>query len=283
PVLETILITGGTGTTGRHISSQLADRGLRYRVATRHPKAAHDIRFDWRDETSWSSALEGVSSIYLVAPSGVADPLPTMIPFMELAIRKGVKRFVLLSASSLEAGGPMMGAVHAWLRDHAPQWVVLRPTWFMQNFSEGQLLAPIRDQGAIHTATGAGRVGFIDAEDIAAVAIEALSQREFASSDLILTGPDTLSYGDVANTLSEVTENPVTHYNLSEAELAARHIAAGLPKAYATTLAAMDTNIAHGSEDRVTENVMRVTGRQPSSLAEFAARNKAAWRAQVVA
>ncbi|MEO1399406.1 MAG: NAD-dependent epimerase/dehydratase family protein, partial [Pseudomonadota bacterium] len=86
-MLETILITGGTGTTGRRISSQLADRGVRYRVGTRRPNATHDIRFDWSDETSWSAALESVSSIYLVAPSGVADPLPTMILFMELAIR----------------------------------------------------------------------------------------------------------------------------------------------------------------------------------------------------
>ncbi|MEM8973662.1 MAG: ergot alkaloid biosynthesis protein [Pseudomonadota bacterium] len=280
---NTILVTGGTGTTGRRISAQLAARHLIHRVATRHPKAAHDVRFDWSDESSWPAALESVSSIYLVAPSGVAEPLPAMIPFMHLAITEGVKRFVLLSASSLEAGGPMMGAVHAWLRDHAPEWIVLRPTWFMQNFSEGQLLAQIRDQGSIYTATSSGRIGFIDAEDIAAVAVEALSQKEFASGDLILTGPATLSYSDVANVLSEVTENPVAHHNLSEADLSARHMAAGLPEAYATTLAAMDTNIANGSEDRVTENVWRVTGRWPSSLAEFAARSKAAWHVRVEA
>ena len=280
---NTILITGGTGTTGRRISAQLAARRLDHRVATRRPKAAHDVRFDWNDGASWSAALESVSSIYLVAPSGVAEPLPAMIPFMELAIRAGVKRFVLLSASSLEAGGPMMGAVHAWLRDHAPEWVVLRPTWFMQNLSEGQLLAPIRDQSAIYTATGVGRVGFIDAKDIAAVAVEALSQSAFASSDLILTGPAALSYDDVAKTLTDVTKNPVVHHSLSEAELSERHMAAGLPKAYATTLAAMDTSIAQGSEDRVTENVFRVTGHRPSSLEEFAVRHKAAWRSQVEA
>lgn len=282
-MLSAILVTGGTGTTGRPISAQLAARRLDHRVATRRPKAAHDIRFDWNDETSWAAALESVSSIYLVAPSGVAEPLPAMIPFMELAIRTGVKRFVLLSASSLEAGGPMMGAVHAWLRDHAPEWVVLRPTWFMQNFSEGQLLAPIPDHGAIHTATGRGRVGFIDAEDIAAVAVEALSKVAFPSGDLILTGPAALSYDDVARTLTDIAKNPITHHNLSEAELSERHVAAGLPNVYATTLAAMDTSIAQGSEDRVTENVFIVTGRRPSSLAEFAARHKAVWRAHVEA
>ncbi len=278
---DIILVTGGTGTTGRRVSAQLAARGLHYRTATRNPKAEHDIRFDWTDEASWAAALEGVASLYLVAPSGVSEPLPVMIPFMELAIRTGVKRFVLLSASSLEAGGPMMGAVHAWLRDHAPEWVVLRPTWFMQNFSEGQLLAPIREEGAIYTATESGRVGFIDAEDIAAVAVEALSQPEFASGDLILTGPAALSYDDVANTLSDILGKPVTHHHLSEADLAARHMAAGLPGAYATTLAAMDRKIAAGSEDRVTDAVLRIAGRPGRALSDFVTDNRPVWRASL--
>lgn len=278
---DIVLVTGGTGTTGRRIAAQLAARGVRHQIATRTPKATQDIRFDWGDATSWPTALEGVASIYLVAPSGVADPLPVMIPFMEMAIRKGVKRFVLLSASSLDADGPMMGAVHAWLRDHAPEWVVLRPTWFMQNFSEGQLLAPIRDHGAIYTATNSGRVGFIDAEDIAAVAVEALIRQDFVSADLILTGPAPLSYDEVARTLREILETPVTHHHLSAADLAARHMASGLPEAYAATLAAMDTDIAAGSEDRVTDTVRHVAGRSPRSLADFVKKNRDVWRINV--
>ncbi|WP_299737110.1 ergot alkaloid biosynthesis protein [uncultured Roseobacter sp.] len=280
---DLILITGGTGTTGRRISKQLAARGLRHRVATRTPVASHDIRFDWDDQGTWPTVLKGVASIYLVAPSGVAEPLQTMVPFMKMAIQGGVKRFVLLSASSLDAGGPMMGAVHAWLRDYAPEWMVLRPTWFMQNFSEGQLLAPIRDHGTIATATQNGRVGFVDAEDIAAVAVEALSRSQFASGDLILTGPAALSYDDVAKTLGEVLGRPVRHHHLSETELVARHMAAGLPKAYATTLAAMDTGIAAGSEDRVTDAVRRVTGRPPRSLSDFATASCAVWRKKITA
>ena len=276
---DTILVTGGTGTTGRRIAAQLAARGLRYRAATRSPKAETHIRFDWAYETTWAAALDSVGSIYLVAPSGIAEPLPVMISFMERAMRAGVRRFVLLSASSLDAGGPMMGAVHAWLRDHAPEWVVLRPTWFMQNFSEGQLLASIRDEGAIYTATGDGRIGFIDAEDIAAVAVEALTQREFASGDMILTGPAALSYDDVATTLSNVLDHPIKHHHLSVAELAARHMAhSGLPEAYAETLAAMDANIAAGSEDRITDAVARITGSPPHALADFGAANALVWR-----
>ncbi|MEO1188882.1 MAG: ergot alkaloid biosynthesis protein [Pseudomonadota bacterium] len=279
---DVILVTGGTGTTGRRVSAQLAARGFRYRAATRNPKAKHDIRFDWMDETTWAAAMDGGASVYLVAPSGVAEPLMVMIPFMKRAIRTGVKRFVLLSASSLEPGGLMMGAVHAWLRDHAPEWVVLRPTWFMQNFSEGQLLAPIRDDGAIYTATDGGRIGFIDAEDIAAVAVKALSQPEFESGDLILTGPAALSYDDIAKTLSDALDQQVKHHHVSVAELTERYMThSGLPEAYAQALAAMDANIAAGSEDRITDAVMRIAGRPPRSLVDFVTDNRAVWRTSV--
>ena len=272
-------MTGGTGTTGRRLSAQLAVCGLRHRTATRSPKAENDIRFDWADDTTWDAALKDVGRVYLVAPTGVPDPLPVMIPLMERAIRSGVKRFVLLSASSLEPDGPMMGRVHAWLRDRAPEWVVLRPSWFMQNFSERQHLESIRDEGAIYTATENGRVGFIDAEDIAAVAVKALSQPEFASGDIVLTGPAALSYDDVARTLSDILGRPVKHRRLNVAGLAARHVAFGLPEAYAETLASMDASIAAGCEDRVTDAVARLAGRPANALADFVAANAEVWRA----
>lgn len=272
------LVTGGTGTTGSRISARLAARGLPFLSATRCPKARNDVRFDWTDDTTWAAALEDVWSIYLVAPTGVLDLLPVMVPFLERAIRSGAKRFVLLSASSLEPGGPMMGMVHAWLRDHAPEWVVLRPAWFMQNFSEQQHLASIRDEGMIYTATDNGRIGFIDAEDIAAVAVGSLNQPGFASGDIILTGPAALSYDDVAGTLSDVLAHPVKHHHLSVSDLAARHVQSGLPEAYAETLAAMDASIASGSEDRVTDAVARIAGRPAHSLADFVAANAPVWR-----
>ena len=276
---ESILVTGGTGTTGRRLSARLAALGLPYRAATRSPKAENDIRFDWADDTTWDAALKDVGRVYLVAPTGVPDPLPMMIPLMEFAIRSGVKRFVLLSASSLEPDGPMMGRVHAWLRDRAPEWVVLRPSWFMQNFSERQHLESIRDEGAIYTATENGRVGFIDAEDIAAVAAKALSQSEFASGDIVLTGPAALSYDDVARTLSDILDRPVRHRRLSVAGLAARHVAFGLPEAYAETLASMDASIAAGCENRVTDAVARLAGRPANALADFVAANAEVWHA----
>ena len=275
---KAIFVTGGTGTTGSRVAARLSDRGLDFRIGTRKPSGLLSVRFDWADTISWPEALAGVKSAYLVAPSGETDLLPAMTPFLSRAIDAGVERFVLLSASSLEPGGPMMGAVHAWLRDHAPEWSVLRPTWFMQNFVSTQHLASIRDEGTIYTAAQNGRVPFIDADDIAAVAAEALTRPEFASGDYILTGPEALSYDDVAQTLTAILNRPIRHERLSVAQLQARHEAFGLPPDYAAMLAAMDENIAAGSEDRVTDNVQRITGRSARRFAEFASNSAQTWR-----
>lgn len=242
--MSLILVTGGGGKTGRRVSAQLAESRLEHRVASRSATGPGSVRFDWSLPQTYDAALDGVTAVYLVAPPGVVDPLSTMMPFLQRALEKGVTRFVLLSASSLEENGPMMGAVHGWLRLNAPSWIVLRPTWFMQNFSEQQHLPTILADDTIYSATDDGRVSFIDAEDIAAVAVVALTEPEFANGDLVLTGPDCLSYDDAA---------------------------------FAPALAAMDTAISLGAEDRTTQVVLNITGRPPGSFQEFAARNVPVW------
>jgi ergot alkaloid biosynthesis protein len=275
---DRILITGGTGKTGRRVAESLRRQNLRTLVASRSAKGPGAVHFDWSDTTTFNGALDGISAIYLVAPSNVAEPLAAMMPFLEHALESGVERFVLLSASSLEEGGPMMGAVHAWLDRHAPRWVVLRPTWFMQNFSEQQHLPTILEEGAIYSATGDGRVGFIDAEDIAATAAQALTAPDFPNGDVILTGPETLSYDDVAALVSSACGRRVRHHRLTEQELADRFQAGGMAANYAHVLAAMDTAISWGAEDRLTDGVWRATGRAPSRFMDFAARAAACWK-----
>lgn len=167
---DRVLVTGCTGKTGRLVAGLLADRGVEVRIATRHPSSADQIRFDWDDAATHGPALYGVTSIYLVAPTDRMEHLPAMRPFLEQAVVRVPGRLVLLSASSLDEGGPMMGAVHAWLHAHAPRWTVLRPSWFMQNFTT-QHVPSILNKGRVYSATENGRVPFIDAADIAAVAV----------------------------------------------------------------------------------------------------------------
>lgn len=276
-----ILLTGGTGKTGKRIAKRLSRGGLRARVASRRGGRVADhesSRFDWGEPEGYADALRGIEAIYLVAPSDATDSLGAMLPFLEQACGAGVRRFVLLSASSLAKGGPLMGGVHAWLEAEAPEWAVLRPTWFMQNFSEAQHLPSVCDEGKVYTAAGDGRVPFIDADDIAAAAVAALLAPEAPNRDFVLTGPRALSYDDVATIMGEAAGRPVEHIRLTEAELAQRWRALGLAPEYAAALAAMDTAIAGGSEDRLSDAVVALTGAAPRSFETFAAENAAGWR-----
>lgn len=274
-----VLVTGGRGKSARRVTAKLRARGIPARVASRSAGATGEVRFDWTDPDTFAAALADVEAAYLVAPTGVADPRAAMEAFLTRATRVGVRRFVLLSASSLALDGPLMGGVHGWLSRHAPQWAVLRPTWFVQNFSEAQHLPTIRREGALYSATGRGRVGFIDVEDIADVAVAALTAPTSPDRDVILTGPELLSYDEVAAHISAASGRPVRHVALSERALAGRLAAAGVPADYAAMLAAMDTAIAGGAEERLSPCVQQVLGRPPRSFAAFAAGAAAAWRA----
>jgi ergot alkaloid biosynthesis protein len=275
-MLENILITGGTGKTGSRLASALQRRGLTPRIASRTPGDGK-TEFDWMLEETYDSAVRGIESVYLVAPTS-DDPLTAMRPFLDVALKSGVKRFVFLSATSIEEGGPMHGQVHQYLKQHAPSWVVLRPTWFMQNFSEMQHQTTIVGEGAIYSATQGGQIPFIDAADIAEVAAEALTVESFPSEDRILTGPELLTYDQVASIIASVVKYPIEHRRLTEMDLAQRLAGNGLPVPYAAFLASLDTQIANGSEARLTEEVLRITGKPPRSFQTFALENQTAWR-----
>lgn len=272
-----VLITGGTGKTGSRVVDRLRKNGFEPRIASRGAKGAGSVRFDWLDPATFDAAVAGVQAAYIVAPSGVAEPLEAMRPFLDHAIGAGVERFVLLSVSLIDESGPLLGPVHAYLKNRAPHWTVLRPTWFMQNFSEQQHVGTIRKESAVYSAAGDGPVPFIDAGDIAAVAAEALTKPDFPDRDLILTGPRPLTYDEAAAIVSKTVGRTIVHRRLSEADLAARFLAAGLPPAYAHGLAAMDTAVAAGAENRTTSEVKDVTGENPVDFATFAAAVHNVW------
>ncbi|WP_433273399.1 NmrA family NAD(P)-binding protein [Pseudonocardia xinjiangensis] len=266
-----VLVVGATGTTGSRVSAFLRQRRVPVRSATRRPRAAGHVRFDWASRETHAPALRGVSAVYLVAPVGVADPVPLVEPFLEEARRQGVRRVVQLSSSAVPEGMPGLGAVHALVRATMPEWAVLRPSWFMQNFAGDHAVAHGVRSGEIVTATGDGKVAFVDAADIAAVAGFALTDEAPHNTEHVLTGPEALSYADAAAIITRHTGAPVRHRTVAPEEFA-RHIGAyGVPADFAAVLAALDDGIRGGAEDRVTGTVERITGRSPRSFHDFVA------------
>lgn len=267
-----VLITGATGTTGSRLAAYLAGRAVATRLATRTPKARGQVRFDWADRGTHGDALRGVSAVYLIAPMEVSDPVPLVEPFLEEAIRQGVRRVVQLSSSALPEGSPGLGAVHHLVRTTMPEWTVLRPSWFMQNFMGDHLIAQGVRSGEIVTATGDGRVAFIDAADIAAVAGCALTDDEPHNTEHVLTGPEALSYADAAAIVTNATGRTVRHRSVPVDEAALRIAAHGIPAEFARVLAAMEVAISRGAEDRVTDTVHRVSGRPARRFDDFVAK-----------
>lgn len=129
-------------------------------------------------------------------------------------------------------------------------------------------------RGEVVTATGEGKVGFVDAEDIAAVATALLLAAEPPADEYVLTVPQALSWGDVCARVSEVTGRPVEHRSLSVAAITEMMTGFGIPSDFAAMLAGMDEAISRGAEDRTTATVQRVAGRPPRSMADFLAAHR---------
>ncbi|MFK0066948.1 NAD(P)H-binding protein [Streptomyces sp. NPDC091046] len=271
----TTLVVGATGTTGSRTVARLVAAGHPVKAAGRRAApvpGAEPVRFDWYDAGTHDTALDGVDRVYLVPPVGDPDPAAVMLPFLHRARAAGVGRAVLLSSSAVPEGGPAVGAVHRELPGLFDQWAVLRPSWFMQNFTGDHAHAVgIRRDGIIRTAAGRGRVAFVDADDIAAVAVHALTDDHAPGTDLVLTGPEALDHDEVAAVLTRVAGRPVVHRGVTPEELAAR-LTGVVPPDFAALLADLDRAIAQGAEDRTTDTVQRVTGRPPHGFREVVER-----------
>jgi uncharacterized protein YbjT (DUF2867 family) len=253
------------------VADQVRGPGVAVRIATRRPSAAEHVRFDWTEPRSHAGVLTGIDAIYLVAPIGVTEPAALVEPFLATALHAGVRRVVLLSSSAIPEGDTGLGGLHRLVRTTVPEWTVLRPSWFMQNFlGDHPVGTAVRESGEIVTATGDGRVAFIDAADIAAVAARALTDEEPHNTSYVLTGPEALSYADTAAIIAGVTGRPIRHRPVGPAELTDRLTAAGYPRDFAELLPGLDVAISTGAEDRVTTTVPELTGRPARSFTDFA-------------
>jgi len=298
-----ILVLGGTGTVGSRIARQLAAASIPALIASRSgndPSPAHNhlargVPFDWENRDTWSNPFQqaasdagegsgdgAIKSVYLVAPPISVDIASVMMDFVDFARERGARRFVLQSASAIEAGGPAMGKVHAYLRElgtrGAVDWAVLRPSWFQQNFSEHEAhVRSIRDESKIYSATGDGKIPWVSADDIAAVAVEVLTRKEAPNTEYLVLGPELLSYGDVAKILSNLLGRRIVHVDLSNTEYAKRHESFGMPENYANMLHSLDTAVKFGAENRTNDVVLSMTGIKPGRFLEMAEAVKSVW------
>ncbi|MGZ4344018.1 MAG: NmrA family NAD(P)-binding protein [Solirubrobacteraceae bacterium] len=273
------LVLGATGKTGSRVNRKLASQGLAVRTAARF---GADVRFDWDDGRTHGPALSGVRRLYLVAPVLRTDFAPQVAEFLDLAEAAGVRHVTYLSAYGMNMAPPAvaMRAVELDLIDRRRlTYSILRPAWFMQNFSE-TFLKPADD--AIVVPTGDGAEAFIDAEDIAAVAATTLTEPDaHAGAEYAPTGPEAITVADAAAILSEVSGRKITHVDVDRDTWIDSVIASGVPADYGPVLRQLTETIATGTGSQPNDDVEKVTGVRPTHFADFARRTAAAWTTEV--
>jgi uncharacterized protein YbjT (DUF2867 family) len=274
-----ILVLGGTGRTGSLVARKLIERGLNARTASRH---GADVLFDWDDPITHARALDGIDRVYLVTPVMRNKYAGPVSDFLDLAARAGTRHVTYLSACGSDQAPPEVDirAVELDLaRRGAFTHSILRPAWLMQNFSDEHL--PIIDS-AITVPTGGGREAFVDAADIAAVAVETLVDPDtHAGAQYAPTGPQSLTVSEVADIIAGVIGRAVTHNDVAPEAWIGGAVAAGfVPTDYAVMLRWLTGTIISGNGSRPNGDIEKVTGRPPASFQDFARRNAAAWKVE---
>jgi uncharacterized protein YbjT (DUF2867 family) len=280
--MTTILLLGGTGKTARRIAPRLLAAGARPRTAARNGAA---VRFDWDGTTTHDAALEGVNAVYLVPPAMRMDFAPLVSAFLDRAEAAGVRHVTFLSARGVEQAPPEL-ALRATELDLAARTKlthsILRPGWFMQDFDEYFFQPAIAADGIIVAPTGNGAEAFVHADDIADVATATLlAPAEHAGAAYALSGPEALTFAQVAERISAAAGRPITHVDPPVKEWVAASAAAGIPLDYAQLLGGLFDAVRAGATAAVSDDVQRVTGHAPRSFEDYLAdpATVAAWAA----
>lgn len=263
------LVTGATGKTGRRVALELQARGVEVRSVSRGSK----IPFDWNDASTWGNTLRGVSSIYIVHPGLGTDEAAEQIErFAVEAASAGSVKAVL--ASTPDDGSAFSESVRASERaieGSGLSLTSLRLRWFFQNFSEDFLLDSVLS-GELRMPAGSGREAFVDADDIAAVAVAALTDDQHNGNKYEITGPRLLGFSDVAGEISRLAGVNLKYVPLQVDEFLAEQIELGSPPEWAYMLASIYQDIATGKLESISPDVARILGRPAGDFSSYVAK-----------
>ncbi|MEE4660547.1 MAG: NAD(P)H-binding protein, partial [Halieaceae bacterium] len=259
------LVLGGSGKTGRRIVQRLQSRGIPTRVGSRSSSPS----FDWSKPKSWDAVLDGVSAVYISYSPDLAIPGATesIRQFVDKAVAHGVSRLVLLSGRGEEEAQACEKIVQA----ADLEWTVVRSSWFMQNFSEGEFLQSVLG-GTIALPAADVPEPFIDVNDIADVAVAALTEPGHAYETYEVTGPRLLTFSELATEISNAADRDVQFVQVSAEDFSEGIADSGIPDDIAWLLNYLFDRVLDGRNAYLGDGVQRALGREPADFSAFARR-----------
>ncbi len=282
---QTFLIVGGTGTVGTPLVDELVKAGAVARIGTRDPTKANQtppangkvaVRLELQDPSTFDAALDGVDGVFVLSPPGHARQDVLLTPFLDAAAKRAPK-IVTMTANGVQFddNNPMR-KIELKVAASGVRHVHLRPGWFMQNF-QTFWLPTIQKDGVIALPAGDAKTAFVDARDIAGVAAQALLTSKLDGQALALTGPESLTYAEAAQILSEAAGRPITYLPVEDAAFHRALTNAGLPADYGDLMVTLFGTVRQGFAASVDDAVARVLGRA-RTLRQYAQDHAAVWR-----
>ena len=237
-------------------------RGQPVRVGSR----SGTPRFDWEDPDTWRPALRDVGAAYInyypdLAIPGAAERVRA---FVESALEHDVRRLVLLSGRGEEEAQQTERVVQG----SGANWTILRASWFAQNFSDGFLLDGVRT-GVLALPAGTVPEPFVDAEDIADVAVVALTDDRHAGQLYELTGPRLLTFAQAVDEIASATGRDIRYVQISSEEFTTGLAQLELPGNIVWLLTYLFDTVLDGRNASLADGVQRAIGREPRDFARY--------------
>lgn len=260
---ELVLVLGATGKTGRRIAASLDSLGVPVRLGSRSASPS----FDWNNTSNWDECLDGVTKLYINYAPDLAMPGATdaIIELVRRAKTAGVGHLVLLSGR----GEAEAQACEAIIQKSGIDWTIVRASWFNQNFSEGAFVEMVQT-GQITLPDVSTPEPFVDVDDIAEVAVVALTQPGHAGELYEVTGPRMLTLADVAAELSNAIGRTIEYTPVPHDAFVQGVADSGAPQDVLWMLDYLFATVLDGRNAYLTDGVQRALNREPRDFAEYA-------------
>lgn len=257
-----VLVTGGTGKTGRRVVERLQKRDLPVRIGSRGGKPA----FDWENPGTWTGALAEMDAVYITFQPDLAVPgaRKAIESFTSRAVKSGVRKLVLLSGRG-EKEAELCEQV---VMNAGADWTIVRASWFNQNFSEGFFLDSIL-AGHVALPREEALVPYVDADDIADVVVEALLDDKHIGRTYELTGPHQLTFRQITEEISKGTGREIRFNSISTDEYTKMLQKYQVPEDYIWLINYLFTEVLVDKNSSIKGDIEKVLGRNATSFAEY--------------